>query len=253
MTTISPATQELLKAAAGRGVSNGPTLLTRSKVRLLQNTSKMPKHGRGAPGLYLLPDEAQTCVKTLRVISGVLYPVFVERGPDDKFVREHHVLPPEVEKDEYRWRLPNRNVIEKEARLAGVFNGLDAEFDLAKTGMKVARALNTDAKARASKLLLPLYGLAYQFDSQELVNDRGQPYFGPTFAFLGASGEPDGPSEEEVIRASALCDVVETTLAEATRGPTKKVEDHKRIEITSSKNVISLPRQPAPIDEDIPF
>jgi hypothetical protein len=38
--TISPATQELLEAAARRGVSDDPTLLTRSKVRLLQNTSK---------------------------------------------------------------------------------------------------------------------------------------------------------------------------------------------------------------------
>jgi hypothetical protein len=251
--TISPTTQELLKAAAGRGVSNDPTLVIRSKVRLLQNTSKMPKHGRGAPGLYLLPDEAQTCAETLRVISGVLYSVFVERTLDDKFVVERYVLPPEAEKDEYRWRLRSRNVIEKEARLAGVFNGLDAELDLAKTGMKVARAFNSDAKARVRKLGLPLYGLAYQFGSQEVVNDRGQTYFGPTFAFLGAAGEPDGPTEEEIIRASALCDVVETTLVEATRGPTKMLEDRKPIEITSGKTVITLPRKPTPIDDDIPF
>lgn len=45
--TVSSATQDLLKAAAGRGVSNDPALLTRSNVRLLQNTSKMPKHGCG--------------------------------------------------------------------------------------------------------------------------------------------------------------------------------------------------------------
>jgi hypothetical protein len=209
---------------------------------------------RRAPGLYLLPDEAQTCVKTLRAILGVLYSVFVERGPDDKFVIEHHALPPEAEKDEYRWRLPSGNVIEKEARLAGVFSGLDAELDLAKTGMKVARAFNSDAKARVSKLGLPLYGLVYQFGSQELVNDRGQTYFGPTFAFLGAAGEPDGPSEEEIIQGNALCDVVETTLAEATRVATKMIEDHKRIQINSGKNaIITLPRKTAPFDEDIPF
>jgi hypothetical protein len=251
--TISPTTQELLKAAAGRGVSNDPTLLTRSKVRLLQNTSKMPKHGRGAPGVYLLPDEAQTCVKTLRVILGVLYSVFVERGPDDKFVAEHHALPPAAEKDEYRWRLRG-NVIEKEARLAGVFNGLDAEFDLAKTGMKVARAINSDAKARLRKLSLPLYGLAYEFGSHEVVNDRGQSYFGPTFTFLGAVSDPDGPSEEEIIRASALCDVVEATLEEAKRESAQMVADRKRIEIIASgKGAVALPQQLTPIDDDIPF
>jgi hypothetical protein len=251
--TISPTTQELLKAAAGRGVSNDPALLTRSKVRLLQNTSKMPKHGRGAPGLYLLPDEAQTCVKTLRVVSGILYSVFVEHGPDDKPVREHHVLPSEAEKDGYRWRLPNGNVIEKEARLAGVFNGLDAELDLAKTGMKVARALNSDAKARVSKLGLPLFGLAYQFGSEELVNDRGQTYFGATFAFLGAAGEPDGPAEEEIIRASALCGVVEAILEEAKRETTQMLEHRNRIESPSRKSVITLPRRSEPVDDDIPF
>jgi hypothetical protein len=249
--TISITTQELLKAA-GRGVSNDPTLLTRSKVRLLQNTSKMPKHGRGAPGLYLLPDEAQSCVQTLRVILGILYSVFVERGPDDKFVLEHHALPPEAEKDEYRWRLRG-NVIEKEARLAGVFNGLDAEFDLAKTGMKVARAINSDATARVRKLGLPLYGLAYEFGSQELVNDRGQTYFGPTFAFVGAAGEPTGPSEEEIIRASGLCDLVEATREDAKRDTAQMVEHRKRIEIPSGKSVITLPRNSWPIDDDIPF
>ena len=213
----------------------------------------MPKHGRGTPGLYLLPDEAQTCVKTLRVIAGVLYSVFVERGPDDKFAIERYTLPPDAEKDEYRWRLPSGNVIEKEARVAGVFSGLDAEFDLAKTGMKVARAFNSDAKARVSKLGLPLYGLAYEFGSQELVNDRGQTYFGPTFTSLGAVSDPDGPSEEEIIRASALCDVVEATLEEAKRETTPIVEHRKRIEISSGKSVITLPRKSAPIDDDIPF
>jgi hypothetical protein len=256
--TISPTTRELLKAAAGRGVSNDPTLLNRSKVRLLQNTSKMPKHGRGAPGLYVLPDEAQTCVKTLRVISGILYSVFIERTPDDKFANEHLLLPGGAEQDGYRWRFSG-NVIEKEARLAGVFNGLDAEFDLAKTGMKVARAFNTEAKARASKLRLPLYGLAYEFGAQDLVNERGQPYFGPTFAFLGAADEADGPSEDEIIRATVLCDLVEATLADAKREAAQMVDDRKRIEIMPGKSaLIGRPaafdeRHPPAVDDDIPF
>jgi hypothetical protein len=250
---ISSTTNELLKAAAGRGVSNDPALLTRSKVKLLQKTSKMPKHGLGAAGLYLLPDEAQTCANRLRVIPAVLYSMFVERALDDRYVGEHFVLPGEAEKEEYRWRLPNGNVIEKEARLAGIFNGLDAELDLAKTGMKVARAFNGDARARVRKLGFPLYGLAYEFSSQELVNDRGQTYFGSAFAFLGAAPEPDGPTEEEIIRASAVCDVIEATLAEASRTAAQMVEERKRIEITSGKTVIALPRKPAPIDDEIPF
>jgi hypothetical protein len=259
--TISPATQEMLKAAAGRGVSNDPTLLTRSKVKLLQNASKMPKHGRGAAGLYVLPDEAQTCVKTLRVISGILYSVFVERTLDDKFVIERCILPPEAEKDEYRWRLPSGNIIDKEARLAGVFNGLEAELDFAKTGMKVARAFNSDAKARANKLGLPLYGLAYEFGAQELVNDRGQNYFGPTFTFLGVAGEADGPSEDEIVRAAPLCDLVEATIANATREAAQMVDDRKRIEMPGKSVLIGPPPvydelNPPPIDsidDDIPF
>ena len=38
-----------------------------------------------------------------------------------------------------------------------------------------------------------------------------------TFEFLGAVGEPEGPSEEEIIRASALYDLVEATIAAAKR------------------------------------
>ena len=68
--TISQTTQELLKAHAGRGVSSDPALTARHKVRLLQNTSKLPKHGQGAPGLWILPDEAATCTSKLRVIAG---------------------------------------------------------------------------------------------------------------------------------------------------------------------------------------
>jgi hypothetical protein len=251
--TISPTTQDLLKAAAGRGVSDDPTLLSRSKVRLLQGTSKMPRHGRGEPGLYLLPDEAQTGVNTLRVVPGVLYSVLVERTADERWADEHYVLPDAAEKNGYGWRLPNKHLIDKEARIAGVFNGLDAEFDLAKTSMKVARALNSDAKARARKLGLPIYGLAYELSAQELLNDRGQTYFGPTFAFVGAAGDPDGPSEEEIIRANTLCDLVEATLSEAKREAAQMIEDRKQMEITVGKNVVSLARKPLPIDDDIPF
>jgi hypothetical protein len=251
--TISQTMQDLLKAAAGRGVSDDPTLLSRSKVRLLQGTSKMPRHGRGEPGRYLLPDEAQTCVNRLRVVPGVLYSVLVERTAEDKWADEHYVLPDAAEKNGYRWRLPNKHFIEKEARIAGIFNGLDAEFDLAKTSMKVARALNSDAKARGRKLGLPIYGLAYEFAAQELVNDRGQTYFGPTFAFVGAAGDPDGPSEEEIIRATTLCDLVEATLSEAKRETARMTEDRKQIDITAGKKVLSLARKPAPIDDDIPF
>jgi hypothetical protein len=213
--TISQMTQALLKAAAGRGASNDPALLTRSKVRLLQNVSKLPKHGRGAPGQYVVPSEAQDCIATLRVVPAILYPVWVERTENDKFVGEHFVLPDDAEKDGYRWRQPGGGMLDKEARLAGVFASAEAELDLAKTSMKVARALNADAKARMKKLGLPLFGLAYEFGSQELVNDRGQTYYGPTFTFLGGPADSDGPSEEEIIRASALFDIVEATLADA--------------------------------------
>jgi hypothetical protein len=250
--TISLTTQDLLKAAAGRGVSDDPMLLSRSKVRLLQGMSKMPRHGRGEPCLYLLPDEAQTCVNRLRVVPGALYSVLVERTADDKWTDEHYVLPDAAEKNGYGWRLPNKHLIEKEARIAGIFNGLDAEFDLAKTST-VARALNCDAKTRGRKLSLPLYGLAYEFAAQALVNDRGQTYFGPTFAFVGAASDPDGPSEEEITRATTLCDLIEATLSEAKREAAQAIEDRKKMEITAGKNVVSLARKPAPIDDDIPF
>jgi hypothetical protein len=255
--TISQTTQELLKAAAGRGVSNDPELLIRSKVRLLQNTSKLPKHGQGAPGLFLLPDESLTCTSKLRVVLGAVYSTHVERFPDDKPTgREHFVLPDEAQKDGFVWRLANKNLLETEARLAGVFNGVDAELDLARTGMRVARALNADAKARVLKLDLPLFGLAYEFGAQELVNDRGQTYYGPTFEFLGAVGDPEGPTEEEVIRASAICDLVQAAIAAAKR----EAEDRgsailpprmagPRPLITSGK----VPKTPALDDEEIPF
>ena len=138
--TISQTTQELLKAHAGRGFSDDPALTARHKIRLLQNTSKLPKHGQGAPGLFLLPDEAQTCTCKLRVILGAIYSTYVERAPDGKPVgREHFLLPADAEKDGFGWRLPNGNMLETEARLAGLFNGVEAELDLNRTGMRVAR------------------------------------------------------------------------------------------------------------------
>jgi hypothetical protein len=234
---ISTSTQELLKAQAGRGVSSDPALLIRNKVRQLQNTSKMPKHGLGAPGLFVLPDESQTCVSKLRVILGFVYAVLVERGPDDKPVgREHHVLPAEAVKDGYGWRLPNKNVLEQEARLVGLFNGVEAEFDLSRTGMKVARALNADARARVKKGGLPIFGLAYEFGSLECTNDKGQPYYSSAFTFLGNAGEPEGPTEAEVIQASALCDLVENVIAEATREAEQMAQDRK--------GTILLPHKP---------
>ena len=160
--TISKMTEALLKAHAGRGFSSDPALTTRHKARLLQHTSKLPKHGQGVPGLWILPDEAQTCTSKLRVIAGYVYSILVERTTSDRWVEDHQVLPPDAEKDGYGWRLPNKNVIEKEARLVGVFGGIDAELDLAKTAMKVARAFNSDAKARATRFNVPIFGLAYE-------------------------------------------------------------------------------------------
>ena len=182
--TISQSTQELLRAHAGRGFSDDPALTARHKIRLLQNTSKLPKHGRGAPGLFLLPDEAQTCTSKLRVILGAVYSTYVERMPDGKPVgREHFVLPADAAKDGFGWLLSNGNMLETEARLAGLFNNAEAELDLNRTGMRVARALNSDAKARANKHGVPIFGLAYEFASTELSNDRGQPYHGVVFQF----------------------------------------------------------------------
>ena len=251
--TISQTTQELLKAHAGRGFSNDPALLARHKVRLLQNTSKLPKHGHGAPGLWLLPDEASSCTSKVRLVAGALYSIFVEKTSDDKWVSEHHVLPFDAEKVGYNWRLPGGNTIEKEARIAGVFNRVvDGELDLSRTAMKTAKAFNTDARSRATKLDVPIFGLAYELGSQDLVNDRGQPYWGPTFEFIGAVGDPEGPSEEEIIRAGAICDLVEATIAAAKR----EAEDH-RSAILPPRNIAPRPLitsgAAAPIDDDIPF
>lgn len=253
--TVSENTKKLLEATVGRGISADPELLIRSKIKLLQNTSKMPRHGRGAPGHFLLPDEALTCTDRVRVVPGILYSVFIERTSDDKYVREHFVLPPGAERDAFRWLLPDGHTLEKEARLGGVFNNLDAEFDLAKTAMKVARVLNADATARTKKFNVPFCGLAYELSSQELINDRGQSYYGPMFDFLGAVGDENGPGEEDVLRASALADIVETTIAETKRESALLVEDRKRIETTPGRMLITPRAKPAlaVVDDDIPF
>ena len=157
-------------------------------------------------------------------------------------------------------------MLETEARLAGLFNGVEAELDLNRTGMRVARALNSDAKARANKHGVPIFGLAYEFASTELTNDRGQNYHGVTFQFLGAVGEAEGPTEEEILRASAMCDLVEAAIAAAKR----EAEDRRRRNpaapqlaprplITSGAAALRAVETPPPVerydgpDDDIPF
>ena len=209
---------------ARRGFSDDPVFKTRSKVRLLHGVSTMPRHGLGAAGLYCLPNENQDCTSKLRVISGALYTVFVERAAKDKWVGDHYVLPPDAEKDGFGWRrLSNGNAVDKEARLAALFSGVEAEFDFSKTGMRVARAFHADARAHAEKFDCSLCDLAYEFGVQELTNDRGQTYYAPTFTFIGAKGSPEGPTEAEAFRASALCDLIEATLAQAKQ----EAEDRK--------------------------
>jgi hypothetical protein len=266
MTVLAQTTLELLKARVGHGFSDDPALTARHKIRLLQNTSKLPKHGQGAPGLFLLPDEAQTCTSKLRVILGAVYSTYVERTPDGKPVgREHFVLPPDAEKDGFGWRLSNGNLLETEARLAGLFNNAEAELDLNRTGMRVARALNSDAKARANKHDVPIFGLAYELASTELTNDRGQNFHGVAFQFIGAVGEAEEPAEEEVLRASAVCDVVEASIAAGKR----EAEDRRSAILpphrpalrpfTSGAAALKAVEAPPPVesydgpDDDIPF
>ena len=173
--------------------------------------------------------------QALRAILSAVYSTYVERSPDGKPAgREHLHLPADAEKDSsgFGWRLSNGNMLETEARLAGLFNGLEAELDLARTGMKVARALNSDAKGRANKHGVPLLASPTSSAPPSSPTTAGQNYHGVTFQFIGAVGEPEGPSEEEVLRASALCDVVETSIAASKREATLMVEDRNRIGIT---------------------
>ena len=91
----------------------------------------------GRAGPFSLPDEAQTCTSKLRVILGAVYSTYVERSPDGKpRAANTFVLPPDAEKDGFGWRLSNGNLLETEARLAGLFNGVEAELDLVRTGMR---------------------------------------------------------------------------------------------------------------------
>ena len=176
------------------------------------------------------------------------------------------VLPTDAEKDGFGWLLSNGNMLETEAQLAGLFNGAEAELDLNRTGMRVARALNSDAKARANKHDVPIFGLAYEFASTELSNDRGQNYYGVTFQFIGAVGEAEGPTEEEILRASAVCDLVEAAIAAAKREaePQKRnpaapqhwaetAYHQRRHSAQSRRSPPPIDAYDGPDDTDIPF
>jgi hypothetical protein len=253
---LSPDTFALLKARAGQGVSNEAALLTRSKVRLLANTSKMPKHGQGHPGLYQLADEAQTCIAKMRVVPAILYSVYVEKTPDEKFAgRDYLALPPDVVREDYVWRCGSGNFLEHTPRLAGVFEGLEAEFDFSGTASKVARAFNTEAKSRLNKLKLPLGATTWEFGAHERLNTRQQPYWGPTYTYVAAAGEPDGPSEADIMKALAIADIVEAAIAEAMKEANERasraIESRpaNRIEYSTGKT----PEASAWPDDDIPF
>jgi hypothetical protein len=252
---LSPETLAMLKARAGQGVSNEPALLTRSKVRLLANTSKLPKHGRGRPGLYQLADEAQTCVGTMRVVPAILFSVYVEKTPDEKFAgRDYLALPPDVEREDYVWRCRSGNFLEHTPRLAAVFEGLEAEFDFSGTASKVARAFNTEAKGRLKKLKLPLGATTWEFGAQELLNTRQQPYWSPTYTYVAAAGEDGGPNEAEIMKALAIADIVEAAIAEAMKEANERasraIESRpaNRIEYSTGKGA-----KAAGLDGDIPF
>ena len=136
-----------------------------------------------------MPDEGQSCTSKLRVIPGALYPVFVERTASDKWAADYYVLPSGAEKDGFVWRLSNGNVIDKEVRLVGLFNGVEAEFDLTKTGIENgARSPWRCDRARRTRLDVSLCDLAYEFGVEERTNDRGLSYYTPTFCFIGAKG-----------------------------------------------------------------
>ena len=203
-----------------------PDAVSRTTLRLRPGTrsgcfriqASCPSTGRARRACFFCRTRRRPARRKLRVILGAVYSTYVERSPDGKPVgREHFVLPADAEKDGFGWLLSNGNMLETEARLAGLFNDVEAELDLNRTGMRVARALNSDAKARANKHDVPIFGLAYEFGSTELTNDRGQNYHGVTFQFIGAVGEAEGPTEEEVLRASAVCDLVEAAIAAAKR------------------------------------
>jgi hypothetical protein len=253
---LSPDTLALLKARAGQGVSNDPQLLTRLKVRLLQNSSKLPRHGRGSAGQWCLPDEGMTCVASMRVIPAIVYGAYVEKTPDDKFAgREHLALPTGAVREEWVWRIPGGNLLEYTGKFAGIFDGLEGEADFAKTASKALRAFNTEATSRTRKLGLPLAATAWCFGATELTNERGQPYWGPSYEYIAAAGEPDGPSEADIMRAVAICDIVKAAIAEAQREANERAQravesrPANRIEYSTGKGA----KAAVGLDDDIPF
>jgi hypothetical protein len=253
---LSPETLAMLKARAGQGVSNEAALLTRLKVRLLQNTSKLPKHGRGSAGQWCLPDESMTCVASMRVVPAIVYGAYVEKTPDDKFAgREYFALPPGVEREDWVWRVPGGNFLEYTGRLAGIFDDLEGEADFAKTASKALRSFNSEAKSRTKKLGLPLAATAWRFGATERTNERGQPYWGPTHTYIAAAGEDGGPSEADIMKALAIADTVEAAIAEAMKEANERasraIESRpvNRIEYSTGKGA----KAAVGPDDDIPF
>ena len=158
-------------------------------------------------------------------------------------------------REDYVWRCGSGNFLEHTPRLAGVFEGLEAELDFSGTASKVARAFNTEAKSRLKKLKLPLGATTWEFGAHELLNTRQQPYWSPTYTYIAAAGEPDGPSEADIMKALAIADIVEAAIAEAMKEANEKasraIESRpaNRIEYSTGKT----PKASAWPDDDIPF
>ena len=266
--TISQTTQELLKAHARTRFLGRPCAYGQAQDQAASEYKQVAqaRAGRAGPissaGRVFRP--ARPSFASFWALS--IRPTSSARRMASLRAANTFVLPADAEKDGFGWRLSNGNMLETEARLAGLFNGVEAELDLNRTGMRVARALNSDAKARANKHGVPIFGLAYEFASTELTNDRGQNYHSVTFQFIGAVGEAEGPTEEEILRASAVCDLVEAAIAAAKR----EAEDRRsailpprnsgpRPLITSGAAALRVVEAPPPVesydgpDDDIPF
>ena len=249
---------------APRRASTSPTrrrFSTRSKVRLLANLPPRCRETRprSIPVCgHQLADEAQTCVAKMRVVPAILYTVYVEKTPDEKFAgRDYLALPPDVEREDYVWRCGSGNFLEHTPRLAGVFEGLEAEFDFCSG--------TTRRRSRARSTLKPKAGSRSSSSRwarqpgvralHELLNTRQQPYWSPTYAYVAAAGEPDGPSEADIMKALAIADIVEAAIAEATKEANERasraIESRpaNRIEYSTGKT----PKAPAWPDGDIPF
>ena len=131
--------------------------------------------------------------------------------------------------------------------------------------MKMARAFHADARARAEKLDISFCELAYEFGVQECVNDRGQTYYAPTFTFVGSVGDPEGPTETEVIRAGP-CAISSRrpSMRRSGRPRTAEAQSCRPATLRQSRLSPAAPersgssRAPPPvngpeIDDDIPF